>query len=77
AGELKPVVEGGGHVALEMNASDLTADLGHLTGGLDDAAILQARGITEVNLDISGNHGALNVANLDSLFDEKGASTMG
>ncbi|MBT8530958.1 hypothetical protein G6645_06755 [Polynucleobacter paneuropaeus] len=75
AGELMPVFEGGGHVALEMNASDLTADLGHLTGGLDDAAILQARGITEVNLDISGNHGALNVANLDSLFDEKGAST--
>ncbi|MBT8550347.1 hypothetical protein G6731_00010 [Polynucleobacter paneuropaeus] len=75
AGELMPVFEGGGHVALEMNASDLTADLGHLTGGLDDAAILQARGITEVNLDISGNHGSLDVANLDSLVSASGTPT--
>ena len=75
AGELMPVFEGGGHVALEMNAGDLTADLAHLTGGTDDAAILQARGITEINVDVSGDHAHLDVANLNSLFDEKGAPT--
>ena len=58
-----------------MNASDLTADLGHLAGGLDDAAILQARGITEVNLDVSGNHGSLDVANLNSLVSASGTPT--
>ena len=75
AGELMPVFEGGGHVALEMNASDLTADLGHLAGGLDDAAILQARGITEVNLDVSGNHSTLDVSSLNSLVSDSGTPT--
>ena len=61
AGELMPVFSGA-PVALEMGVGDLTADVSHLTGftetvgGLEfsgDAALLQARGITDINVDVN------------------------